>query len=651
MSGRGAPTCFAVVTGGGTSGHVLPALAIAEGLVAAGHEPATIHYIGAQRGIETRLVPPTPFPHTFLDVIGLQRRLDRSNLLFPLKLVRATARAFRLLRRLRPRVVVSVGGYASLPAVIAARLLRTPVVVVSYDRRPGQSSRLTARFAAASAVAFPDSPLPRARYTGAPLRQAILAVDPARDRDAARGALGLPLDRFVVAVSGGSLGSGVLNEAVAGLVAAGASRQDLAVRHIVGERFLGQASSARAGDSGILYQVIGYEEQMPLVYAAADVVVGACRREHDRRARRGGRGVDPRAVGRRGGGSPDRQRPGARRPGRGGRRRRERAVGRPAPGRDRPARRRSRPARRDGPDGPRARRGPPEQRTRRPGRRGGGEVIPADQVPVAPLDLSTPGRFHVVGVGGPGMSAIALVLAEMGHTVSGSDVRELAVLERLRAAGVTVAVGHDRSLVHGVDAVTASTAIPERNIELVEAHATGVAVLRRAGMLASICAQARSLGVAGTHGKTTTSSMLMLVLADAGLRPSFVIGGDVADMGTGAQWTGGEWLVVEADESDLTHLELPLHGTILTNVDTDHLEHYGTFERIVEGFEQYLSQIHGPKVLCADDPICARFAAELRRRRRPRRRGHLRHRRRRHLPNRRRGRRRRRPVVHGVPPW
>ncbi len=239
-------------------------------------------------------------------------------------------------------------------------------------------------------------------------------------------------------------------------------------------------------------------------------------------------------------------------------------------------------------------------------------MIPTDQVPVAPLDLSIPGRFHIVGVGGPGMSAIALVLAEMGHTVSGSDLRELAVLERLRAAGVTVAVGHDRSLVHGVDAVTASTAIPERNIELVEAHATGVTVLRRAGMLASICAQARSLGVAGTHGKTTTSSMLMLVLADAGLRPSFVIGGDVADMGTGAQWTGGEWLVVEADESDLTHLELPLHGTILTNVDTDHLEHYGTFERIVEGFEQYLSQVRGPKVLCADDPICARFAAELR---------------------------------------
>ena len=238
-------------------------------------------------------------------------------------------------------------------------------------------------------------------------------------------------------------------------------------------------------------------------------------------------------------------------------------------------------------------------------------MIAARPEPTVALDLSVPGRYHVVGVGGPGMSAIALVLAEMGHRVSGSDIRELPVLERLRAAGVEIVIGHDRALVHGVDAVTYSTAIPEHNIELDEARLTGVTVLRRAGMLAAICARARSLGVAGTHGKTTTSSMLMLVLADAGRRPSFVIGGDVADMGTGAQWTGGEWLVVEADESDLTHVELPLHGTILTNVDADHLEHYGTFERIVEGFEQYLAQVAGPKVLCADDPTCARLAAEL----------------------------------------
>lgn len=229
-------------------------------------------------------------------------------------------------------------------------------------------------------------------------------------------------------------------------------------------------------------------------------------------------------------------------------------------------------------------------------------------MPVAPLDLSRPGRFHVVGVGGPGMSAVALVLAEMGHRVSGSDLREVPVLDRLRSAGVEIHIGHDRHVIVGCDAVTYSTAIPDRNIELVAARAAGIPVLHRAGMLASICAMGRAVGVAGTHGKTTTSSMLMLVLAAAGYRPGFVIGGDVTDTGTGAQWTGPGWLVVEADESDFTHLQLPLHGTILTNVDVDHLEHYGNFEAIVAGFERYLDQVHGPRVLCIDDEVCRRLA-------------------------------------------
>ena len=228
--------------------------------------------------------------------------------------------------------------------------------------------------------------------------------------------------------------------------------------------------------------------------------------------------------------------------------------------------------------------------------------------PSVPVDLSTAQRLHVVGVGGPGMSAIAIVLAEMGHRVSGSDLRERSVLERVRAAGVDVHVGHDRAHVAGCSAVTASTAVPASNIELDQAAKSGIAVLTRAGMLSSICAQARSLGVAGTHGKTSTTSMLMLIMSAAGLRPSFIIGGDVTDMGTGAQWTGGEWLVVEADESDGTHLELPLFGSILTNVEVDHLDFYGTEAAIVAGFDQYLARIDGPKVLCVDDPVCAELA-------------------------------------------
>ena len=233
----------------------------------------------------------------------------------------------------------------------------------------------------------------------------------------------------------------------------------------------------------------------------------------------------------------------------------------------------------------------------------------AGPAPHAPLDLSVPARYHVVGVGGPGMNPIAHVLAAMGHRVSGSDTRESAVLDRLRADGVAVHVGHDGALVTDVDAVTASTAIPAANVELVAAGDRGIPVLRRAGMLASICAQAATVAVAGTHGKTTTSSLLALALVEAGFDPSFIIGGDVRQVGSGARWTGGRWMVVEADESDGTFLELPLHGTILTNVDTDHLDHFGSFAGIVAGFDAYLAQVPGPKVVCADDVTAARLAA------------------------------------------
>jgi undecaprenyldiphospho-muramoylpentapeptide beta-N-acetylglucosaminyltransferase len=267
-------TCFAVVAGGGTAGHVLPAIAVADGLVAAGHDPSTIHYMGAQRGIETRLVPPTGYPHTFLDVVGFQRSFSRRNLAFVPKMLRARRAALALLRDLRPSVVVSVGGYASMPAVFAAQKLGVPVVVVSYDKRPGRASALAAKKAAACAAAFPDSPLPRARLTGAPLRRAIVELDRDRDRASARAALGLPADRFVVAVTGGSQGSGIVNTAIAGLVERRADDTGLAVRHVVGERFVSEATPARDGATGILYDVIGYEDQMPALYAAADVLVG-----------------------------------------------------------------------------------------------------------------------------------------------------------------------------------------------------------------------------------------------------------------------------------------------------------------------------------------------------------------------------------------
>jgi UDP-N-acetylglucosamine:LPS N-acetylglucosamine transferase len=161
-----------------------------------------------------------------------------------------------------------------MPAVYAARSLDIPIVVVSYDKRPGRASRAAAKYAAACAVAFPGSPLPHATLTGAPLRASILTVDRGRDREAARARVGVPSDRFLVAVMGGSLGSGVLNDAVTVLVRARGDRRDLAVFHIAGERFAASMAAATTGADGILYTVRGYEQDMPAVYAAADLLVG-----------------------------------------------------------------------------------------------------------------------------------------------------------------------------------------------------------------------------------------------------------------------------------------------------------------------------------------------------------------------------------------
>jgi UDP-N-acetylglucosamine--N-acetylmuramyl-(pentapeptide) pyrophosphoryl-undecaprenol N-acetylglucosamine transferase len=263
---------FAVVAGGGTSGHVVPAIAVADALVAGGRAPASIRYVGARRGIETRLLPDTPYPATFLDVVGFQRSLTRRNLAFVPKMVRSTRDAISLLRAWSPRVVVSVGGYASMPAVFAANRLGIPVVVVSFDRTPGRASRLAARRAAACAVAFERSPLPRAEFTGAPVRRQILEVDRSPERRRrARADLGIPDDRFLVAVMGGSLGSGVLNEAIADFVDRHRDDAMLAVRQVVGERFAG---AVRPSGGDVLHQVVAYEPDMPAVYEACDLLIG-----------------------------------------------------------------------------------------------------------------------------------------------------------------------------------------------------------------------------------------------------------------------------------------------------------------------------------------------------------------------------------------
>lgn len=272
-------TTFAVIAGGGTSGHVLPAIAIAESLVDSGVDLQQIYYTGAQRGIETELIPLTGIRHSFFDVVGLQRSFSakalRNNMAFLPRLLRARRRAVALFKEELPKVVVSVGGYASLPAVLAARKLDIPIVVVSYDRIPGRSSKMTSQFAQATAVAFPSSELRRAVMTGAPVRRVIRNINRAHDRSAARRRLGISDESFFIGVIGGSLGSLMLNNAVSEFVKEFQDDSQLALRHVVGPRFMKSYENPLAkSEVAMTYQVVAYEENMADIYASVDLLIG-----------------------------------------------------------------------------------------------------------------------------------------------------------------------------------------------------------------------------------------------------------------------------------------------------------------------------------------------------------------------------------------
>ena len=216
------------------------------------------------------------------------------------------------------------------------------------------------------------------------------------------------------------------------------------------------------------------------------------------------------------------------------------------------------------------------------------------------LALDVPIRCHIVGIGGPGMSAIARLLVEMGHAVTGSDLHESEVIDELRLRGAEISIGHRESVVHGADVVTYSTAIPATNVELVEARRSGIETRHRSGMLASLCAATHAVGIAGTHGKTTTTALVTAMTTAGGLRPSSIIGADVLG-GNGNVHGDGSLLIIEADESDGTLDVLPLSSLVVTNIDIDHLDYFGTFDAIKVCFGDAVARTGGVVVLNADD--------------------------------------------------
>src|SRR6476469_9297533 len=222
-------------------------------------------------------------------------------------------------------------------------------------------------------------------------------------------------------------------------------------------------------------------------------------------------------------------------------------------------------------------------------------------------------RVHFVGIGGVGMSGIAEVLCTLGYQVSGSDNADSATTRRLASLGAVIHRGHQAGNVEGADCIVVSSAIRRDNPELAEARERRIPVVPRAEMLAELMRFRRGIAVAGTHGKTTTTSLLASVLGEGGLDPTFVIGGQLLAAGANARLGGGDWLVAEADESDGSFLRLNPLVAVVTNIDADHLENYGgDFARVQAAFSEFLHRLpfYGLAVLCLDDPEVAALAAE-----------------------------------------
>ena len=223
------------------------------------------------------------------------------------------------------------------------------------------------------------------------------------------------------------------------------------------------------------------------------------------------------------------------------------------------------------------------------------------------------GPVHFVGIGGIGMSGIAEVLVNLGYTVQGSDASENANVARLREHGVKVSVGHKAENVDGAEVVVVSTAIKRDNPELMAARAKRIPVVRRAEMLAELMRLKSCVAISGTHGKTTTTSMVATLLDAGGLDPTVVNGGIINAYGTNARLGAGDWMVVEADESDGTFLKLPADIAIVTNVDPEHLDHFKTFDAVQDAFRNFVENVpfYGFAVMCIDHPIVQSLVGKI----------------------------------------
>lgn len=222
-----------------------------------------------------------------------------------------------------------------------------------------------------------------------------------------------------------------------------------------------------------------------------------------------------------------------------------------------------------------------------------------------------PNRVHIVGAGGAGMSGLAKLLAQQGHDVTGSDLKPGRMLSGLAEVGVSTWIGHRPDKMAGVELIVASSAVPDTDPEIVAARAGGAAVWQRPELLRSFTAGIPTVGLAGTHGKTTSTALMVTAMRGSGLDPSFLVGGTMIAFNTGSHLGADDRLVLEADEAFGTFRHLQLDSILVTNIDADHLDHYGTLAALEDAFAQVVGRVEGPRVACIDDAGVRRLAQRV----------------------------------------
>ena len=538
---------------------------------------------------ESRIGPPQGSAFGAIDFSGVRGKGLATLVLLPLKLLRAFAQAWGVLRRVRPDVVVGLGGYVTFPGGLMAAAAGKPLVLHEQNSVPGLANKVLAGVADRIFTAFPGV-LKKGRWVGNPLRAAFTRQAAPAERFAGRSG---PLRLLVV---GGSLGARALNEIVPQALALLPPERRPIVTHQSGATQIEQLR-ANYQAAGVQATLVPFIDGHGLCRGRPDRL--SRRRQHRHRDRRRGRGRGVRAVPARGGRPPERQRALSRRRGRGlagaAARPHARVAGRAAI----------------------------EYRAPRAGAAGAGSQKDAKNTghPRGGDGLRGAGfvkhairHIHFVGIGGSGMCGIAEVLHNLGYRVSGSDLADSATLQRLASLGIATHVGHAAAHIAGADALVTSTAVQPDNPEVLAARAAGVPVVPRALMLAELMRLRRGIAIAGAHGKTTTTSLVASVLAEGGLDPTYVIGGRLNSAGANARLGQGEYIVVEADESDASFLNLLPVMAVVTNIDADHMETYGhDFGRLKQAFVDFLHRMpfYGRAILCVDDPAVRAILAQV----------------------------------------